>query len=546
LGIQAPASPMPGAVISARSIGLKRAVWAAIFLIAYIGFDHINEIGPAPPLVLTPWNPALGLCIAAAMRQRAHMLPFIFIGPVLSQLITPDLPAESFYGVWTGIVAVVETAVIIAASQWWMKTVSSPLLKNELSAVLLPSLPLVLVFAALRMAFLVVVGYATGDQFTEGVMRIWVGDVIGIFIVMPLCWLLMSFRRPRSISLAQSVEMTLQAAVVLGTVWLAFGEHAQRAARYFYIVFLPMIWIVLRFGVNGAIVTNAVVQISMVVFLALAGHETVDVTLFQALLLVLASSSLILGLAVDQSRISTQQLRADDNKLAASLKISATGELAGALAHELGHPLGAISNYAAALNHVIARVAPDDAEGRSISGKLSREIVRATDTLHRLRDFFRTGALSVERVNIAVLLKEALSMLNDRFENSHIAPHVTITSGRSTVQADRIQMHAVIHNVLVNAIDALGLVPSTRRVLSITLGQKGSDMVLEIDDSGVGVPEDVRDHIFEPLTTTKRDGLGLGLSMCRSIIAAHGGRIQLEDSRLGGARFVITLPVDLV
>jgi two-component system sensor kinase FixL len=307
-----------------------------------------------------------------------------------------------------------------------------------------------------------------------------------------------------------------------------------------------MIWIVLRFGVHGAIVTNVVVQISMVVSLALAGHETVDVTLFQALLLVLASSSLILGLAVDQSRISTQQLRADDNKLAASLKISATGELAGALAHELGHPLGAISNYAAALNHVIARVAPDDAEGRSISGKLSREIVRATDTLHRLRDFFRTGSLSVERVNIAGLVKEALSMLNDRFENSHIAPHVTIKSGRSTVQADRIQMHAVIHNVLVNAIDALGLVPPGRRVLSIALGQKGTDMVLEIDDSGVGVPEDVRDYIFEPLTTTKKDGLGLGLSMCRSIVAAHGGRIQLEDSRLGGARFVITLPVNLV
>jgi signal transduction histidine kinase len=526
--------------------GLVRTTWALVFLLAFLGLDQISSLGPAPPLVLTPWNPALGLCVAAVMRQRTHMLAFVFLGPLLSQFIAPDLPQAVLYGVWTGAVAVAETMAVVAGSQWLMKAVSNPLLKNELSAVLLSSLPVAFIGAVMRIGFLIVIGEASAHQFGEGVLRFWVGDVIGIFIVAPLCLLALSFRRPRTFDLRRSVEIALQAAVVLGAVWLAFGEHPQSASRYFYTVFLPMIWIVLRFGVNGAIIMNAFVQISMVVSLSWAGHDKVDVTLFQAFLLVLAASSLTLGLAVDQSRLATQQLRARENELSASLKISATGELAGALAHELGHPLGAISNYAAALNHVLARFAPAESEGRNIAHKLSREIVRATDTLHRLRDFFRTGSLVVERVDVTTLLKEAISMLDDRFERCNIKLHILIQSGLNRVQADRIQLHAVIHNLLINAIDALLLVPAENRALSITLSRTDNAVVLEIDDSGIGVAPDVRDHIFEPLTTTKKNGLGLGLSMCKSIVAAHGGSIYLGDSRLGGAKFVVTLPTGSV
>jgi len=522
--------------------GLGRILLPLFFVAAYLIVDPINALGPPPPLVLTPWNPALGVCIAAVMQWRRRILPFVLLAPIISQFLVPDAPQAPVYGVWIGVLTLIQSAATVTAGQWLSKVVASPLLKNRVLAALLVSLPIALLIAGLRVMFLTGAEIVPVVQFAEGVVRVWVGDVIGIFIIMPLCMLLLSLKRARAMDFKRAVEITAQAVLVLAAVWLAFGENPQTASRYFYIVFLPMIWVALRWGMNGAIVLNAFVQTSMVVSLSLAGHDRVDVTLFQAILLVMASSSLTLGIAVDQSRAATQLLRAREGELAASLKVAATGELAGALAHELGHPLGAISNYAAALNHVVAREAHHSREAISIGNKLSREILRATDTLHRLRDFFRSGSLAVERVDIGALAKEAVSLLKDRFENHGISPHIVIQPGTNSVLADRVQVHAVIHNLLINAVDALKLVSIQQRALSVSIHRTNEAVALAVDDSGLGVSSEVRDHIFEPLTTTKKDGLGLGLSMSRSVIEAHGGRIQLEDSILGGARFVMTLP----
>ncbi len=535
-------SPRAAASHWTSAPGLGRILLPLFFVATFLIVDQINALGPPPPLVLTPWNPALGVCIAAVMQWRRRILPFVLLAPVISQLMVPDTPHAPIYGVWLGLLTLIQSAATVAAGQRLSKAVASPLLKNRVLAALLVSVPIALLVASLRMTFLTGAEIVPPAQFAEALIRVWVGDVIGIFIIMPLCMLLLSLKRARALDFKRSVEITAQAAVVLASVWLAFGENPQTASRYFYIVFLPMIWVVLRWGMNGAIVLNASVQMSMVISLSLAGHDRVDVTLFQAILLVMASSSLTLGIAVDQSRAATQLLRAREGELAASLKVAATGELAGALAHELGHPLGAISNYAAALNHVVAKEAPHSREAISIGNKLAREIQRATDTLHRLRDFFRSGSLAVERVDIGALAKDAVTLLKDRFENNGISPHIVIQPGSNSVLADRVQVHAVIHNLLVNAVDALKLVAIQQRALSVSIHRTNEAVALAVDDSGLGVSSDVREHIFEPLTTTKKDGLGLGLSMSRSVIEAHGGRIQLEESILGGARFVMTLP----
>jgi signal transduction histidine kinase len=539
--VTAPPADAPLAAVVGN--GLRRVLLPLFFLLAYLGVDQVNALGPAPPLVLTPWNPALGLCIAAAMHWRARIMPFVLLAPVLGQLLAPDAPHIAAYGVWLGLVTLAQTGASVAGGEWLSRKATSPLLGNRVLAVLLVSLPVALIIAAFRMIFLSMTDIAPVAQFVEGMIRIWVGDVIGTFVIMPLCMLLLSLQRARPFAFRNALETAAQAACVLGAVWLAFGENPDTAGRYFYLVFLPMIWIVLRSGMNGAIILNAFVQLSMVVSLALAGHKEVDVTLFQAILLVMAASSLTLGIAVDQSRTATQMLRARESELAASLKVAATGELAGTLAHELGHPLGAISNYAAALNHVIGKIAPDSQEARDIGNKLSREIQRATDTLHRLRDFFRTGSLAIERVDLGELAKEAVTLLKDRFEHNGIGPHIVTQPGANAILADRVQLHAVVHNLLVNAVDALKQVPEHHRALSISIRRTEEAVTLAVEDSGPGISPDVREQIFEPLTTTKKDGLGLGLSMSRSVVTAHGGRIHLEDSRLGGARFVITLPV---
>jgi C4-dicarboxylate-specific signal transduction histidine kinase len=249
-------------------------------------------------------------------------------------------------------------------------------------------------------------------------------------------------------------------------------------------------------------------------------------------------------MVVDQNRSATAQLHAREEELAASLKVAASGELAGTLAHELGHPIGAISNYAAALNHVLRESEPRSSEALRIGAKLTQEIVRATDTLHRLRDFFRSGAMSFEQIDLAVLTKDAVHLLMERLARNAISPNLSRPHGSILVLGDQIQLRAVIYNLLVNAIDALKSRPADRRLLSVNLRRDGAMAVLEVEDSGTGVAPDVKEHIFEPLITTKKDGLGLGLSMSHSVVAAHGGSIVLAQSALGGAKFVVTLPLE--
>ncbi|MBX7201036.1 MAG: MASE1 domain-containing protein [Rhodospirillaceae bacterium] len=508
-----------------------------LFVVTYVALDQLDHIGPTRSWPVAPWNPELGLCIAAALRWRARVYPLIFIAPVIAALM-PGGYAEGD-GWWTGVVSVLETY----ATVWLADKAAAriPLLgQNPLAAILLASLPCALVAAT---AEAIRLGALANPLPTEGfginLARLWVGDVIGVFIVTPLFHV--NLMPERQITWNRLLEITAQGILVLIAVWLAFGEHPRFASRYFYGVFPPMIWITLRFGMRGAIVMNALAQASMIISLSLAGHENVDVTIFQVLLLVLAASGLTLGMVVDQNRHATAQLHAREDELAASLKIAATGELAGTLAHELGHPLGAISNYASALNHIVREVAPNS-EAPRIGAKLSAEIVRATDTLHRLRDFFRTGAMSFEPLDLVTLTKDAVALLKDRLERNGISPHIVIPSRPLMVLGDQIQLRAVIHNLMVNAVDALKPVDADARSMSITLRRHGDSAVLEVEDSGGGVAPDVKDHIFEPLVTTKKDGLGLGLSMSRSVVVAHGGSIELHDSTLGGARFTVTLP----
>ena len=376
--------------------GGLQLVGAIIFLASFVALDQIDLIGSTDFPSVSPWNPALGLCVAACMRWGKRALPLIFAGPILSELVGVHSPASFFVGVWEGLVTVSEAGAIVYGARILTHLGAHPLLKNELVTILLASFP-----SALLISFVHVASFAILDQGSLQPMgmiiaRLWVGDVIGVCTITPL-FLMKSLPQPRTtLHIKRLTEIFAQGVIVMLTVWVAFGEHPQTASRYFYLVFLPMIWIVLRFGVRGAIIMNALVQASMILSLTLAGHEELNITLFQALLLVLAVSGLTLGLAVDQSKTATLQLRAREEDLAASLKIAATGELAGTLAHELGHPLGAISNYASALNHVIRRHSPDNVEALNIGNKLNQEIVRATVTLHRLRDFFRTGSLAFE------------------------------------------------------------------------------------------------------------------------------------------------------
>jgi len=525
---------------------VPRWTWAAAAVVigSFVLIDWLSIFDPTNTYPITPWNPLLGVCIAVAMTHYRRGILLAFASATLTGLVAPDSTVPNVLAVLEGVVTAFQTAAIIRFAAMIRNHADHALLKNALVSTLVVSAPVVLASGMIFVATLSITGITDLGGGALHLIRFCIGNAIGVVICLPIVAMHLVPGPWERLTPPRILEAVAQGAVVLAAVWVAFGEYPETASRYLFVVFLPMIWIVLRFGLRGAIGMNAVVQASMIASLILAGHREVNVTLFQALLLVLATSSFIFGLAVDQSKAATLQLRAREEELSASLRVAATGELAGTLAHELGHPLGAISNYAAALNHVLRKIAPENAEAAAIAAKLGQEVVRATDTLHRMREFYRTGALIMEPVDIANIVKEAVLLLNDRLKLNAISPHIVVQGGVNTVVADIIQLRAVIYNLLVNAIDALKPIPREARFLSVLVRRHANFVTIDVEDSGPGVATDVRDDVFEPLVTTKKDGLGLGLSMSRSIIQAHGGSITLAESGLGGAKFIVTLPAD--
>lgn len=339
-------------------------------------------------------------------------------------------------------------------------------------------------------------------------------------------------------------EVLAQAILVAFTLWLAFGEFPEFAGRYLFMLFVPMIWIVLRFGVRGAIWMNVCAQTGMVITLWIADHANSDPLIFQSLLLVVLGLSLACGVVADHGLSAARQLKDRDEELAATLKLAASGELAGALAHELGHPLGAISNYASALIHQLRRTPHTNEATLEIGRKLNSEIGRAMDTLHRLRDFFRTGGLTLKQAHLGDLARGAIALCNERIQANSIGARITTRADVRQILCDHVQIRAVVYNLVVNAIDAMKAISPNDRILEITARSDATMSYLDVEDSGPGISDDVADHLFEPFVTTKKDGLGLGLAMCGSVVRAHGGRISFGKSRLGGAIFTIGLPFE--
>lgn len=531
---------------SAPVLPAPKWAWAgaALLFAGLIGLDRLTFLTPIYIQAVPPWNPVLGVCVAIALLHRWRGVIAAFVAATVCGLVAPDGPRPVTLAVLDGIITAVQTAAIVSLSALLARRATQDLVRNRLVGVLLAA-PVAAVLAGLVfIPAIAALGIVDHTQIGAHFTRFAVGSVIGVLIFTPFFAIRLAPGRAESMTRNRLFEAATQGILVLAVIWVAFGEYPQTASRYLFVVFLPMIWIVLRFGVRGAIVLNTLVQVSMLASLVLAGHLEANVTLFQALLLVVTASAFVFGLAVDQSKLATHRLRTREEELSASLRVAATGELAGTLAHELGHPLGAISNYASALNHLLRRIAPENAEAAAIGAKLTQEVVRATDTLHRMREFFRTGGMTVEPVDIGDIVKDAALLLKDRLGRNAISPYIVVQGGSNVVLGDQVQLRAVVYNLLVNAIDALKPVPHEQRALSILVRRAHESVVLEVDDSGSGVAVDVRDDIFEPLVTTKENGLGLGLSMSRSVIDAHGGTIVLSDSKMGGARFVVTLPAE--
>ena len=225
------------------------------------------------------------------------------------------------------------------------------------------------------------------------------------------------------------------------------------------------------------------------------------------------------------------------------LRVSTMGEMAAELAHELNQPLGAIVNFA---NGTLVRLRARgvDPEIERAVAQIAAEGMRAGEIIRGIRDFVRQGAARREAADVNHLVRQAAHLLEAEARGHGIPLRLALDPALPAVEVDRIQVEQVVLNLVRNAIDAI---VCARRgddeVLVRTYRNDAGTIEVAVRDTGIGLPAENAARIFDAFFTTKRGGLGMGLSISRSIVEAHGGRLWAAGNRDRGMTFTFTLPL---
>jgi len=379
---------------------------------------------------------------------------------------------------------------------------------------------------------LVASGQLGGMAFGDALLRFWVGDAVGILVTAPLLLAAADAARRRALlAMASRPEALLQAAVLAALLWVIFTSLGGDPARHFYLLFLPLIWIAARQGMNGAIVAMAVVQVGVV----LGIHRTttsLSVVELQALVAALTLTGLFLGVVVDERQRAEEGLRQ-------SLRLAAAGEMAGAIAHEVNQPLTALANYGRSAQMLLS-ARPDSAQLQEIVAKVLAEAERASDVVRRLRDFFRAGTTRLQPVEVESLLATARQIGCGAVGDAPIDVEVESEPRLPPLFVDRLQVELVLRNLIANAADSLLASRREHGRIAIRAVRQGEQVRIAVSDNGPGMTPAMRGRLFQPFASDKPAGMGLGLAVSRAIAEAHGGSLEAVAADHG--EFHLLLP----
>jgi C4-dicarboxylate-specific signal transduction histidine kinase len=251
------------------------------------------------------------------------------------------------------------------------------------------------------------------------------------------------------------------------------------------------------------------------------------------------------GVFVDITDRKEAEAEADRQRreLAHLMRVTQVSELSGGLAHEITQPLTSILANAQAAQSMLASAHPDVTELNEILEDIVQEDHRAGEVINRLRGLLRNDQDSVEPVDLNDLVASTLHLLRSELVARHVKADVALTQDTVLVSGDAVQLQQVLLNLVMNSIDAVNRMPTARRVVTVGTRRTASgDVEASVRDRGIGIDSVNLQRMFEPFFTTKERGLGLGLSICSTIIKRHGGTLSIENNRDGGATAQFRLP----
>jgi two-component system sensor kinase FixL len=502
------------------------------YLAAYVLLDWVSYVHPFAEFGITPWNPQTGLSFALILLLGRSYLPWLLVAPLAADLIVRELPlplsAEVLVVLITGVGYGAGALLLLSP-----RIRFDPALSSRRSLLWLLGVATVSI-AAVSLGHGVILllhGLIPTEQLAQAALRAFVGDLIGVMVFTP--FLLITFTR-RRIALP-TWEAGAILLLMLVALWAVFGFSETLRFQLFYVLFLPVVWIAVRFGLEGVTLGLAVTQIGVIATVELVGRDTAgDVVAYQALMVVLAATGLAIGVLVSEQHRTQAQLRVHQDALHRTSRLATMGEFAAAVAHEINQPLTAIGNFARLARRAAEQAPPDPAAAAKAAGEAIAQVDRAGAVINRLRELIRLGRLETKPVTVATLVSETLAVCRSDLERHGIAAETRLDRALPQVLADTLQVEQVMLNLIRNATEALSQAGRQDGRIAIEATAEPEGMVtMRVMDNGPGLDPDLAGQPITPFATTKRDGLGLGLPLSRSIVEAHGGELSIESTPRG-------------
>jgi signal transduction histidine kinase len=524
----------------ARLLSRSHLTIALAYTACYVLLDWISYVYPLAHFGITPWNPQTGLSFALIILFGLEFLPWLFVAPLLADVLVRQFPLppvpQLLFVLVSGACYGAAAAFLLSLRIGFDPTLSS---RRSLLWLMAAAIASIAVVAAAHVFILVQFDLLPAADFLLATLRAFVGDLIGVMIFTPFLLILFTRRRlPRP-----TWETAVLVLLVAVALWLVFGFAESFRFQLFYILFIPVVWTAIRFGLEGVTAGLVITQIGLIAVIQISGQPALDVISYQALMVVLAATGLAIGVLVSEQQRTQQQLRLQQEALNRASRLGTMGEFAAAVAHEINQPLTAIANYARLARSAAEETPPDVNATVDAASHAIRQVDRAADVIRRLRDFIRLGRSETGPVPLAVLVDDAYSFCRPELERHGIEFVARIPRDLPPVMADALQIEQALVNLVRNSMEAL--VQAGRHDGTVTIeAERGDDgrIAIRVRDNGPGLDPDLAAAPIAPFSTTKADGLGLGLSLTRSIVEAHGGKLTM-DSTPHGVVAAFSLPL---
>ncbi len=533
-------APEPSNMVSRRVGEVPTALVGAAYLAAYVFLDWISTV--EQPFANYSWSPNSGASIAFALMFGRRVIPFMFIAPLLDDFVDDltirqfpfPLPLELASAVLIGSFYGAAALFLLHPKQRFdptLQSMSSLFLLTVTIAV--TTAPVAAGYVGMVVAF----GLLPATDFVPAMLSYWVGDAIGIMVLTPFVLVLWT----RRYAVWVSAETVLQLVAIVAALMLVYAYWTAQHLQLVYVLFVPVVWMAVRAGIEGVSLGILATQLGLIFGFHAFPDEISEMPKVQALMLVLALTGLFAGELVTERRRTEAELRRHQESLARLARLGSVGELAAAVAHELNQPLMAAGTYTRLVDDAIRTGNADAGTVAETAAKAVAQVERAAAVVRRLRALVRLDRSNRVACRVDHIIRETIDLCRPDLERLTVSVHPAIAADLPAVMVDMLQIEQALLNLMRNSMEAIGDVG--RGAISIEAVLVGAEFVeIRVRDTGPGFPPDLAANPFLPLSSTKKEGLGIGLPLCRSIIAAHGGRIWLDTNGTGAAVH-FTLPI---